>query len=154
MNTMLPFSSFTECARVHPTRALHRQIMEVDDCLRHLINDLFKPPRRKSSHPCVEMWRDHEDQLCVYRHAFVSEWLDRTLIDAPAISTLDLSVLPRTAYPEWLESHDLHATYREHMLAKYGTTSMQPDVHFIEASADWIESPRLHKPFPFPKGIS
>lgn len=73
MQTFLPHSSFSSCARVLDRQRLGKQRVEALQILRALAGET----QGWQNHPVTLMWRGHEGKLCDYGVAICREWLSR-----------------------------------------------------------------------------
>jgi len=77
MQTFMPFSKYSEVAKVLDDKRLGKQRVEAYQILKVLSGE-SKGWRR---HPAVLMWLGHERSLCDYGLAMCQEWEDRGFVD-------------------------------------------------------------------------
>ncbi len=117
MQTFLPFSNFSECARVIDNKRLWKQILEA--------NQLYQIIKNKRAgyrnHPATLMWKDYAPVLKYYRNVFVNEWLKRRLTEPPGIEPLDYGTFCNDKVcenPFWFNDERLYSSHRAALLHK------------------------------------
>ena len=130
MQTFLPYSSFTESAKVLDMKRLGKQRVET----MQIMNALLTPNHGWKNHPAVKMWRGHENTLFQYQIAICSEWTSRGYKDTCLEKTRAIvagNVTPCDDTPEWLGNEDLHLSHRSNLVRKlpdvYGKVWDVPD---------------------------
>ena len=117
MQTFLPYSDFTESAKVLDNKRLGKQRVET----MQIMNAILKPGHGWRNHPAVKMWRGHENTLFQYQIAICSEWTSRGYNDTCLEKTrviLAGSITPCDDTPEWLGNKDLHLSHRSNLVRK------------------------------------
>lgn len=119
MNTFLPYSDFTESAKVLDYRRLGKQRVEC-----YQILNTLRYGSRWSNHPAVLMWFGYETALCKYGYAICDEWINRGYIDNTKSKILEhdwhyLNLYTLIKYPLWLGNEDFHKSHRSNLLRKY-----------------------------------
>lgn len=118
MQTFLPFSDFTESAKVLDQKRLGKQRVETMQILQTLagISSGWR------NHPAVKMWRGYEGCLLDYQAAVIAEWISRGYKDNVcwdksvfAYAQIDGATGDR---PSWLGDPSVHASHRSNLLRK------------------------------------
>lgn len=112
MQTFLPYTSFSESARVIDNKRLWKQILEANQLINLIQNRKIKSNWRK--HPCYRMWVEDGFALKTYRDYFVKEWLNRRLIDPPKLEIIHCL---NEINLNWI-SEELCASHRAALLKK------------------------------------
>lgn len=74
MQTFLPYSNFSKCAKVLDNKRLGKQRVEAMQILDILINN---KKGHWSNHPAVLMWKGNEIALGIYGMIICREWINR-----------------------------------------------------------------------------
>ena len=115
--TFLPYANFEESARVLDYRRLGCQRKETWQILK--INTGVDLTSNWRFHPCVKMWKGHEDALSDYGVACCTEWINRGHTDnmigliASFKNSKQIAVMP-----SWLGNEKLHSSHRKALLTK------------------------------------
>ena len=116
MQTFLPYSNFSECARVIDIKRLWRQILEANQLLKLITHREIES--RWRNYPVYKMWLPYADVLNVYRDIFVQEWLDRRLIRPPAIASEAEGAYKYNNWPLWINNEKIFSSHRAALLVK------------------------------------
>ena len=139
MQTFLPYSDFTLCARVLDNQRLGKQRVEAKQILNALKRRKAKVGGGWVNHPAVIMWEGYEDALKQYYNIVIVEWVSRGFDN-----NMELYLLPEEIiYPNWLGDNKLHASHRSNLLRK------NPN-HYGELG--WGEDNSL--PYYWPRGVN
>lgn len=109
MQTFLPYSDFTQSARVLDRQRLGKQRLEALQLLRG----------QWVHHPASKMWRGYEYMLAEYAEATCLEWISRGYKDTCLGKILEEK--KRFSYqcpPPWLGDESFHASHRSNLLRK------------------------------------
>jgi hypothetical protein len=114
MQTFVPYTSFTECAKVLDRQRLGKQRVEVLQILRAL--------RGISSgwinHPAVKMWRGYEYSLGEYGLEICKQWISLGYKDTCTEKIKTLQGTTFTTKPIWWGNCEIHSSHRAALLAK------------------------------------
>jgi len=115
MQTFIPYTTFSECAKVLDRQRLGKQRLEVIQILRTLRGISVGWPH----HPAVLMWKGYEDSLVEYGITICTEWISRGYKDTclDKIKALQSSV-KFSKPPNWWGNNKVHSSHRAALLAK------------------------------------
>jgi len=117
MQTFLPYSSYTESARVLDNKRLGKQRSE---CL-IILRTLAGFSNGWKNHPAVKMWKGCELSLACYSMEICIEWrVERKFNDTCGnkIASIMEELEGPKVDPVWLGNEDFHASHRAALLAK------------------------------------
>ena len=110
LQTFLPYSDFTQCAKELDSKRLNKQILECYQILKVLSSD--DPKAAWRNHPAVLMWRGHEFALWNYVQAMIIEADSRNIkTDKNLSNLLELRKLKGKNWglrnPSWMQDEDI-----------------------------------------------
>jgi hypothetical protein len=115
MQTFVPSTNFSDCAKILDNRRLGKQRVEVYQ----ILNSLSGKSKGWTNHPAVKMWRGYELGLIQYGIACCEEWIKRGYKDTTKEKIMSFISLFRDSsiYPRWWDSI-IHSTHRSNLLRK------------------------------------
>ena len=113
MQTFLPFSSFTDSARILDRQRLGKQRVEAWQ----IYQSLTDPEYGWKSHPAVLMWGGCELRLLAYGSAICDEWIARGYEDnmKPRFEAEFMRLVHSGAshmLPSWFGAYEFHEAHR------------------------------------------
>ena len=110
MQTFLPYESFTKSLEVLDYKRLGKQRVEAMQILKalHIPNYGWK------NHPCVKMWRGHDNALRDYMNKAILLWVDKGFNNTMQLQP----VKPNYTRPVWLGDTKLHTSHQSNLLKK------------------------------------
>ena len=121
MQTFLPYPDYTESAKVLDDKRLGKQRVEVIQIIDVLF--LVTPEARYRNHPVMDMWRNHEPQLCEYGITICEEWKARGYQDK-CQAKIEWHLENATSgdftleKPKWFGDMELHLSHQSNLLRK------------------------------------
>jgi len=119
MNTFIPFTTFTDCARSLDSKRLNKQVSECGQILRAVLG---YPVAAWSRHPCIRMWVGYDDALASYTMYCEAERQRRGMnphLEADFVYELyDAPLQSQVELPHWWGRHDVHESHRVNLLLK------------------------------------
>ena len=110
MQTFIPSTSPSECAKVLDWRRLGKQRVEAMQIL-----NCLETPNSWVNHPAVEMWRGYEEYLKVYANIIIEEWIYRGYNNNMKLYKINWS---RVEFPSWWSDDRIHSSHRANLLRK------------------------------------
>ena len=119
MQTFLPYSSFTQSARVLDYRRLGKQRVECKQILIALQNKAVGIKSGWQNHPATLMWAGYEKSLCYYGFIICKEWQNRGYKDTllPYFEK-QYKCYDGSLTPCWWNWEPLHSSHRARLLEK------------------------------------
>ena len=115
MQTFLPYSSFTDSAKVLDRARLGKQRVEAYQILRTLRGETSG----WQNHPAVLMWNGYENSLITYGCVMCIEWKSRGYKDSlHSKFLLHSEEYQGLLRPFWMGDQDFHASHRSNLLRK------------------------------------
>ena len=112
MQTFLPFSSFTDSARILDRQRLGKQRVEAWQ----IYQSLTDPEYGWKSHPAVQMWKGYELALLDYGQRVCYEWIARGYQDNMRDRFLrefnEFDRLREYELPYWFGAYEFHEAHR------------------------------------------
>lgn len=155
MQTFLPYSSFTESAKILDWRRLGKQRvegMQIINAISGVPRKDGKPYKGWTNHPCSVMWKPYLPALKLYTNIIITEWIKRgynnnmEYYDVPGCPITDIDT--DIEMPHWLGDDRIHSSHRANLLRKdYDYYSQfgwneDPDSPYVWLDADhkrWYE---------------
>lgn len=146
MQTFLPFSSFSESAKVLDRQRLGSQRNEAYLALKTIILSKTYPDRKFpwQSHIICRIWKDYELQLFDYLERICYEWHDVRGYEDSVLEKSKKELLgwccvncKDGVHPKWLGNEKFHSSHRAALLAKnYGFYSKygwaeKPEINYV-----------------------
>jgi hypothetical protein len=115
MQTFVPATNFSECARILDNRRLGKQRVEVYQ----ILNTLSGKSKGWVNHPAVKMWQGYEQALILYGVACCDEWIRRGFKDTTKDKIEAFTSLfdKQFSYPAWWYG-EIHETHKSNLLRK------------------------------------
>jgi len=115
MQTFLPYSNFSKCAKVLDRQRLCKQRVEV----LQILKALNKETKGWQNHPITKMWKGYEECLIKYGLAICKEWINRGYKDTCYNKILKYSNKTRIYIePNFIGNEDFHNDYKKILLEK------------------------------------
>jgi len=131
MQTFMPCTDFSECARVLDYRRLGKQRVEC----KQILNALQKTSGGWVNHPATKMWRGYEPALRQYMRAIILEWISRGYKN-----NMEIPEPEEFEYPHWWGAEEVHLSHRKALLEK--------DFEFYYGNHGWEDEPELNYVWP------
>lgn len=120
MQTFLPYSNFSESAKVLDRMRLGKQRVETYQILKTLLTETKSNAWK--NHPAVKMWKGYELALLRYQEAICKEWTSRGYRDTCLEKSRDVYFSTgrheSNEMPPWLGDEKFHASHRSNLLRK------------------------------------
>ena len=125
MQTFLPYSSFTESAKILDWRRLGKQRvegMQIINAISGVPRKDGKPYKGWTNHPCSVMWKPYLPALKLYTNIIITEWIKRgynnnmEYYDVPGCPITDIDT--DIEMPHWLGDDRIHSSHRANLLRK------------------------------------
>jgi pyrimidine dimer DNA glycosylase len=134
VQTFLPFADFETSARCLDRQRLGKQRVEAWQ----IVEILRGKPSNWVTHPCIEMWRGHVEELIWYGINMCIEWRDRGYEDNMLKRFEALPHQVGTPIP-WLGRKDFHLSHQSNLLRKFPG-------HYVH----WFPTVRTDLPYIWP----
>ena len=116
MQTFLPYSSFTESAKILAWRRLGKQREEGMQII-HAISGVprkdGKPYKGWTNHPCSVMWKPYLPALKQYTNVIIQEWVNRGYNN-----NMEMYEVKNMELPYWIGDERVHSSHRANLLRK------------------------------------